>query len=248
MSRVKLCIAVSAACFLMVASGCGPQGGGGTGAGESHVLGAVGGFPGDIPVYVIVLTDVDSRGNEYFSEEYARNILDRASEYVKDRVKFVLVQLTRVPVDDYETNQLEVFLRYHELWAARGFVTVVISQPYTTDSAGRSQQYDWHQTTAPFLVMRSRNPWRERFGDANTLGVFAPVGSAVDIQEGAQIFLHEFGHNMGVGHHDINNPSLLILTQGQFSDPRNFNTENYYLVDQEFVFRFGAKLQDARRR
>ncbi len=160
--------------------------------------------------------------------------------------KFGTIKLVRVPDDQYESSQSAVFSRYKN-WRVPGFVTAIVSQPYTTDSDGRSEQYDWHQTVSPFLVLKSRNPWREIHG--NYLGPFAPVGSEDDIAEVARIFLHELGHNMGLGHSDINNPSLPILTNGlvkQFTDPKDFNTDNYYRVDPDFLVLYAEKLRQAR--
>ena len=231
----------------LLSLGCGGQGSGrgGSSAAGGHIS-EPSGSP-VIPVDVFVLTRSDGTGNEYFSEDYSRRMLDRASEYASDRMDFVLRHFIAMPDEKYEDNQTLVFLRYRNL-VMPGFVSVVISQPYTTISAGVSAQRDANQTTTPFLVMRSRNPYRERFG---TTGgeVFAPIGSAEDIDEVARIFLHELGHNMGLGHNDMANPSLPALTQNlakQFMDSRDFNTDNYYRVDPQFLIFYAQKLRVVR--
>lgn len=132
-----------------------------------------------IPVDVWVMTRNDGTGNELWDYQYTQNMLWHASAQVDFTVSFWLRSFDYDSnTDDYDLNQGPL-LSYLRSLRTPSVITVVISNPNTTDSAGVSfVQY----SNQPFLVMRSR------FQDWSGLD---PT---------SHIFLHELGHNMNLQH------------------------------------------------
>lgn len=132
-----------------------------------------------VPVDVWVVRRSDGTGNPLWNELYIENLLWQASVQTNFTVHFWLQNLTLY--DDtatYTLNQLPLLSFLRDLRIPR-VITVVISNPETTDSAGSSfAEY----TARPYFVMRSRLP------DESGL---IPT---------ALIFLHELGHNMNLQH------------------------------------------------
>lgn len=236
--------------------GCGSSGS--DTSGDSSILGeipspdiappSVGGLP-TIPVYVFVLTRNDQTGNEYFSQEYAQQMLAQVVLLSSHTVEITLAGFHHIQDDNFDSEFQADILWHYLQWRINGFVTVFISQPYTVDATGSTFQAGQNQNTAPFFVMRTRNLWRERHGDQHTFGVHAPVGSEDDIDEAARVWLHELGHNMALMHSDVHNPFLPVLTKDlnkQFIEAADFHTDNYYAVDPQFLVHFAKKLEESK--
>lgn len=132
-----------------------------------------------VSVDVWVVKRNDGTGNELWDAYYTQSMLQHASSHVASTVDFRLRNFTSYySTDDYELNQDPLHSRLKRLRHPH-VITVVISSPATTDSAGVATiQY----SNAPFLVMRSR------------------VQDWSSLDSTSCIFLHELGHNMALRH------------------------------------------------
>lgn len=255
LSRKYIVISLVAAISLM--AGCGSQGSGSDASGPPYLQGDAppsipppsSKFP-VLPVYIFVLTRTDHTGNEYFTREYGERVFSRAAKVAGDTTEITIAGFERIPDDLYDTDSVvTVAWRYRIGWPVTGFVTVVIAPPMDP-VGGASFQAELDQNVAPFLVMHTRNFWRELYGDKDTFGTYAPVGSEKDIDDVAHIWLHEMGHNMALFHCEIPNPWLHELTEGlshPFPDySTEFCTDNWYRVDPAFLALFARKLEKSR--
>ena len=132
-----------------------------------------------IPVDVWVVKRSDGTGNELWDYPYTQSMLWHASSNVDFTVHFWLRHFNYYySTDDYDRNQGPLLSHLRSLRTA-GVITVVISNPETTDNAGIAfVQY----SDRPFFVMRSR------------------IQDWSGLDPTSHIFLHELGHNLNLQH------------------------------------------------
>jgi hypothetical protein len=138
-----------------------------------------------VKVDVTVLTRADGTGNEQWSTEFLTRVLDRAQSLTHGDVRFELASRTPLPDDAlFETKTQPPLLDWASPKSTLGHLTVVISNPHTSDTAGFARVNSAAKDFKPHLVMRSR---KNNASDA-------------DLYECASIFLHELGHTVGFAH------------------------------------------------
>jgi hypothetical protein len=127
---------------------------------------------------VVVRTD-EGAGNALWSYSWMNAVLVEATIQAQGVVQFSLAILDEVrDTSAYTMSQAALLARQaHD--AAPGRLTVIISSPFTADSAGISVV---ERSLAPLLVMRARGLGRE------------------SLSETAAILLHELGHCQGYAH------------------------------------------------
>jgi hypothetical protein len=138
-----------------------------------------------IQVDVRVVTREDGTGNEQWSEAFTRRVFERAQSLAHADVRFDLVSFETLENDVmFATKTQPPILDWATSKAIVGHLTVVISQPATSDTAGYARVDSGTKDFKPNLVMRSR---KRNQSDA-------------DVYECAAIFLHELGHTLGYSH------------------------------------------------
>lgn len=132
-----------------------------------------------LAVHLTVVTRSDGSGNPLWTPAYAQRVLDAATALTKGAIIFEVASLVPLAEDGtYALNQAPLLALVRPL-RRPGVLTVVLSRPDTTDSAGLSTI---QRTIEPLIVMRARE-------DETT-----------DPETVARILLHEVGHQMNLQH------------------------------------------------
>lgn len=146
-----------------------------------------------IPVIMYVITDDAGRGNDkWLTEEYTDKVIAEVNNYFNsDIVRFQITKKIQVRDSErYRWSQKKLLNKYDSK-DKRGAVTVVISsETYDGSSSGRTHG---RLDSEPMFVMRSRHNSLDRTADDY-------FDSAVAIRKTARLFIHEFGHEMGLEH------------------------------------------------
>lgn len=132
-----------------------------------------------LPVRVIVMRNNEGLGNTIWTSEWLDYILGEAEGLLHNRVMLALAGLEyHHSTTDYQLEQAPLYAKYRTQ-GTPGILTLVISHPFTEDSAGLT---DIRGGSAPVIVMRARGFGRE------------------SVKEVAAILLHELGHVLGLSH------------------------------------------------
>jgi hypothetical protein len=145
--------------------------------------------PVSMSVRLVIMFHDDGTGNQRWDGAWDEVVLSEAERLTGNTVRFDLTLLWWTNDDElYAMNQGELLaIDNHPppwQWRMPGFLTILISNPDTPDSAGVSSMSGGG--IAPWFVMRSRP------GDTP--------------EDTARILLHELGHQIGYEH--IPNPFL----------------------------------------
>jgi hypothetical protein len=135
--------------------------------------------PTVLPVRLIVMRTDDGLGNTIWTSEWIDYILGEAEGLLHNRVILALAGVEyHHSATDYQLEQAPLYAKYRTQ-GTPGMLTLVISHPFTEDSAGLT---DIHGGRAPVIVMRARGFGRE------------------SVKEVAAILTHELGHVVGLSH------------------------------------------------
>ncbi len=141
--------------------------------------------PATVKVDLRVVTRLDGSGNPLWTREFADRVLAEATSLSHADLRFELASYAAQPDDElFAAAKQEPLLEWLAHDATSGHLSVLISNPTTTGSAGLALLNSAAKDLQPFLVMRSRKN----------------KGNDVDVYECASILLHEFGHTLGYQH------------------------------------------------
>lgn len=162
-------------------------------------------------VVFVVITDQGGNGNPLWTRPFMDRLLGTVSQNISSAVQFVLIDVEVVRNDTwFAMNQGPLLLDSGVCFAQRqstteeGVVTVIISNPTTSDAAGKSidpyTARKWWRSN-PCFVMRARST----------------LDTEATRRETAAIFLHELGRNIGFGDQpDPFDPLAVPLTNDSY--------------------------------
>ena len=135
---------------------------------------------------VYVIDDGSGRNKARWSREFLEKVLDQANALTKNRINFKISKfeiIVNTALYNLE-NQGAILAQLIAPQSQTGKVTLGISGPTTSDTAGQAFQNSFIEDLKPKMVIRSRK------NDS----------SKEDTIEIAKIFLHELGHTVGFAH------------------------------------------------
>lgn len=146
-----------------------------------------------IPVVMYIITDDAGRGNDkWLTDAYTDKVIGEVNNYfTSEIVSFRITKKIQVKSSKrYLWSQKKLLSKYNSK-DKKGVVTVVISSEiYDGSSSGRTRG---RLDSEPMFVMRSRFNSLDRTADDY-------FDSPTAIKKTARLFIHEFGHEMGLEH------------------------------------------------